>query len=156
MNSGFVSHLGPMVPLGRGIIDQQKNIHIQYTKSYTTLVAKLIFSLSCNLCPVGKSENLPEVTDSEETTEVEETQIVQPVSENEESEPKPEVEQEENGSGSQITFDYERLKAKSDNPVTGIDFKQREVGYFENNLAPAHFASLSFLITLFLLSGISL
>ncbi|WOH06479.1 hypothetical protein DCAR_0625907 [Daucus carota subsp. sativus] len=74
----------------------------------------------------GKSENLPEVTDSEETTEVEETQIVQPVSENEESEPKPKVEQEENGSGSQITFDYERLKAKSDNPVTGIDFKQRE------------------------------
>ncbi|KAK1366196.1 HP domain-containing protein [Heracleum sosnowskyi] len=74
-----------------------------------------------------KSEYLPEVADSKETTVVEETLIVQPVSQNnEDSESKPEAEQEENGSGSQITFDYERLKAKSDNPVTGIDFKQRE------------------------------
>ncbi|XVF75782.1 hypothetical protein PTKIN_Ptkin13bG0214500 [Pterospermum kingtungense] len=45
------------------------------------------------------------------------------------SEPKQETEQqEENGSGgTQSTFSYDQLKAKSENPVTGIDFKRREV-----------------------------
>ncbi|MBA0552287.1 hypothetical protein Golob_023113, partial [Gossypium lobatum] len=43
------------------------------------------------------------------------------------SEPKQEREQDENGNGStQSTFSYEQLKAKSENPVTGIDFKRRE------------------------------
>ncbi|XVF75781.1 hypothetical protein PTKIN_Ptkin13bG0214500 [Pterospermum kingtungense] len=44
------------------------------------------------------------------------------------SEPKQETEQqEENGSGgTQSTFSYDQLKAKSENPVTGIDFKRRE------------------------------
>ena len=31
---------------------------------------------------------------------------------------------------SQSTFSYEQLKAKSENPVTGIDFKRREVCFF--------------------------
>lgn len=90
-------------------------------------------SLSCHLCTVGKSENLPEVEDSVETSKVEETEVVQPASESdkEESEAKPEAEQDENGSGSESTFSYDRLKSKSDNPVTGIDFKRREVGYSE-------------------------
>lgn len=36
--------------------------------------------------------------------------------------------QEENGSERGSTFfSYDRLKAKSDNPVTGIDLKKREV-----------------------------
>ncbi|KAK1384604.1 Villin-2 [Heracleum sosnowskyi] len=76
----------------------------------------------------GKSENLPEVEDSVETSKVEETEVVQPATESnkEESEPKPEVEQDENGSGSESTFSYDQLKSKSDNPVTGIDFKRRE------------------------------
>lgn len=113
------------------------------------------FSLyPATLCTVEKSEFFPEVADS---PEVEEAQIVQPVSQsNEESESKPEAEQEENGNGSQITFDYERLKAKSDNPVTGIDFKQREVGdsrIFQLQLLLFLFL---FLIARFLLSGISL
>lgn len=97
-------------------------------------------SLSCHLCTVGKSENLPEVEDSVETSKVEETEVVQPASEsNEESEPKPEAEAEaepdENASESEseITYSYDRLKSKSDNPVTGIDFKQREVGYSEKH-----------------------
>lgn len=42
--------------------------------------------------------------------------------------PKPEPEQDETGNdSSQTTFSYERLKAKSENPVTGIDLKRREV-----------------------------
>lgn len=32
------------------------------------------------------------------------------------------------------TFSYDQLKAKSDNPVTGIDFKRREVGPFRTML----------------------
>lgn len=36
--------------------------------------------------------------------------------------------QEENGSDKSLTvISYDRLKAKSDNPVTGIDLKKREV-----------------------------
>lgn len=36
--------------------------------------------------------------------------------------------QEENGDDNNLSvFSYDRLKAKSDNPVTGIDFKKREV-----------------------------
>ncbi|KAK6125209.1 hypothetical protein DH2020_041053 [Rehmannia glutinosa] len=40
---------------------------------------------------------------------------------------KPEIDQDENVSeSSQSTFSYDQLRAKSDNPVTGIDFKRRE------------------------------
>lgn len=102
-------------------------------------------SLSCHLCTVEKSENLPEVEDSAGTSKVEETEFVQPASESNEEdsepkpeaelEPKPEAEQDENNSGSgsesESTFSYDQLKSKSDNPVTGIDFKRREVGYSE-------------------------
>ncbi|KAF2307946.1 hypothetical protein GH714_033635 [Hevea brasiliensis] len=43
------------------------------------------------------------------------------------SEPKLDNEQEENSNGSSDrTFSYDQLKAHSDNPVTGIDFKRRE------------------------------
>uniref|UniRef100_A0A5B6ZF82 Putative villin-2 n=1 Tax=Davidia involucrata TaxID=16924 RepID=A0A5B6ZF82_DAVIN len=76
-----------------------------------------------------KSENtLSEVEDSKEASEVE-RQVIEPVSESngEDSVPKQEVEQDENGSeSSRSTFSYEQLKAHSDNPVTGIDFKRRE------------------------------
>ncbi|KAL2535054.1 Villin-2 [Abeliophyllum distichum] len=76
-----------------------------------------------------KIENPPEVEDSKEASEVQETETVEPVVEanGENSEPKPEMEQDENGTeSSQTTFCYEQLKAKSDHPVTGIDFKRRE------------------------------
>ncbi|KAL8125476.1 villin-3-like isoform X1 [Apium graveolens] len=76
-----------------------------------------------------KSENLPEVEDSVGTSKVEETEVVQPAAEsNEETEPKAEAEQDEDGTGSESesTFSYDQLKSKSDNPVTGIDFKRRE------------------------------
>ncbi|RAL51845.1 hypothetical protein DM860_010563 [Cuscuta australis] len=43
-----------------------------------------------------------------------------------ESKPKPEQEQEDKSECGQTIFSYERLKAKSINPVTGIDFKRRE------------------------------
>ncbi|CAK9183963.1 unnamed protein product [Ilex paraguariensis] len=86
-----------------------------------------------------RSENaVSEVVDSNESLEVKETEtvtdIVEHVSEvnGDESGPKPEAEQDENGSEStQSMFIYEQLKAKSDNPVTGIDFKRREA-YLSN------------------------
>ncbi|KAA8517109.1 hypothetical protein F0562_017402 [Nyssa sinensis] len=71
---------------------------------------------------------LSELEDSKEASEVE-TEVVEPVSESngDDSVPKQEVEQDENGSESnQSTFSYEQLKAHSENPVTGIDFKRRE------------------------------
>ncbi|XP_060186169.1 villin-2-like isoform X2 [Lycium barbarum] len=65
-----------------------------------------------------------EVQDSEKASEPKE--IVEPEETNE-SESKPEAELDEGGSESgQAIFSYEQLKAKSDNPVTGIDFKRRE------------------------------
>ncbi|CAA3011222.1 villin-3-like [Olea europaea subsp. europaea] len=76
-----------------------------------------------------KIENSQEVENSKEASEVKETETVDPFVEanGEDSKPNPEREQDENGSeSSQTTFHYEQLKAKSDNPVTGIDFKRRE------------------------------
>ncbi|KAA8518168.1 hypothetical protein F0562_015642 [Nyssa sinensis] len=76
-----------------------------------------------------KTENtFTEVDDSKEASEVE-TQVVEPVLESngEDSGPKQEVDQYENASeNSGSTFSYDQLKAHSDNPVTGIDFKRRE------------------------------
>nr|XP_011468035.1 PREDICTED: villin-3-like [Fragaria vesca subsp. vesca] len=52
-------------------------------------------------------------------------EVIDAVSPSSVSEPK--QEQDENGSEScQSTFSYDQLRAKSDNPVTGIDFKRRE------------------------------
>ncbi|KAI3446482.1 hypothetical protein Pfo_003147 [Paulownia fortunei] len=76
-----------------------------------------------------KSEDAAEIEDSKEVLEVKETETVEPVVETngEDSGSKPDTDQDENGSeSSKSTFSYERLKAKSDNPVTGIDFKRRE------------------------------
>ncbi|KAB2093900.1 hypothetical protein ES319_A02G122600v1 [Gossypium barbadense] len=77
--------------------------------------------------PEAKSEVDPsELADSREVPEAKETGVVSETS-GEDSEPKQEREQDENGNGStQSTFSYEQLKAKSENPVTGIDFKRRE------------------------------
>ncbi|XWS43130.1 hypothetical protein CRYUN_Cryun16bG0075900 [Craigia yunnanensis] len=75
----------------------------------------------------AKSEVDPsEAEDSQEIAEAKETDVVSATI-GEDSEPKQEIEQDETGSGStQSTFSYEQLKAKSENPVTGIDFKRRE------------------------------
>ncbi|XP_021281509.1 villin-3 isoform X1 [Herrania umbratica] len=77
--------------------------------------------------PEAKSEVDPsEAEDSQEVAEAKETVVVSETN-GDNSEPKQELEQDENGSGSsQSTFSYDQLKAKSDNPVTGIDFKRRE------------------------------
>lgn len=57
-----------------------------------------------------------------------ETVATEPETNGEDLGSKPESTQEENGSESgQSTFSYDQLKAKSKNPVTGIDFKRREV-----------------------------
>ncbi|KAL3632481.1 Villin-3 [Castilleja foliolosa] len=79
----------------------------------------------------------PASAKSEESFEIEDPKEVK-VSETETFEPAPktnggdqgskqEIDQDENGSeNSQTTFSYDQLRAKSDNPVTGIDFKRRE------------------------------
>ncbi|KAL0334312.1 UNVERIFIED_CONTAM: Villin-2 [Sesamum angustifolium] len=78
----------------------------------------------------GKSEEAAEIEDSEEISEVKETETVEepiPESNEDDSGPKSDTDQDENGSeSSQSIFSYDQLKAKSDNPVTGIDFKRRE------------------------------
>ncbi|XVF56156.1 hypothetical protein PTKIN_Ptkin06aG0094500 [Pterospermum kingtungense] len=71
----------------------------------------------------------PEAKSEGDPSEAEDSQVVAEPSETneEDSEPKQEIDQDENGSGNtQITYSYEQLKAKSENPVTGIDFKRRE------------------------------
>lgn len=67
--------------------------------------------------------------DSRHVPEVKDTEGSGPFSEinGEDSGLKQETDQDENGSESgQSTFTYDQLKTKSDNPVTGIDFKRRE------------------------------
>ncbi|XP_063947000.1 villin-3 [Daucus carota subsp. sativus] len=79
--------------------------------------------------PVSESneetESKPEpVSESTEESEPKPEPVLEST---EESEPKPEAEQdEENGSESENTYSYDRLKSNSDNPVTGIDLKRRE------------------------------
>lgn len=64
--------------------------------------------------PLSETESSIEASQASET-------------EGNDSEPKQGSEQDENDNGgSGAIFTYEQLKAKSDNPVTGIDFKRRE------------------------------
>lgn len=80
----------------------------------------------------SKSESAYSETEgSQDVAELKETEEVAPPSDSnaEDSESKQEILPDENDSGSSgSTFSYDQLKAKSDNPVTGIDFKRREVG----------------------------
>ncbi|XP_057783919.1 villin-3 [Salvia miltiorrhiza] len=76
-----------------------------------------------------KGEDANETEDSKEDVKVKENETVEtaPETNGEDSGSKPEADQDENSSESgQSTFSYDQLKAKSDNPVTGIDFKRRE------------------------------
>lgn len=74
--------------------------------------------------PVSGAEDLVEVSEDNDT------EGSAPFSENneEQSEAKQGPLQDVNASENIVTvFSYDQLKAKSDNPVTGIDFKRREV-----------------------------
>jgi hypothetical protein len=93
-----------------------------------------------NICLVwllaveAKSENDQSETEHpQEVAAIKETEEVAARSESngEDSEPKQETVQE-NDSKSGQTFSYDQLKARSDNPATGIDFKRREVGSVKN------------------------
>ncbi|EPS61130.1 hypothetical protein M569_13669, partial [Genlisea aurea] len=98
----------------------------------------------------SKIEEIPEVEDIKEISEVKEIKEVIEVKENKEAsevkdtetvdlvpesngkvvviESKPDIVEDENDSETtQSVFSYDRLRAKSDNPVKGIDFKRREV-----------------------------
>ncbi|KAL1555335.1 Villin-3, variant 2 [Salvia divinorum] len=79
--------------------------------------------------PSAKSEDPNETEESKVDVQVKENETVAtaPETNGENLGSKPEATQDENGSESaQSTFSYDQLKAKSDNPVTGIDFKRRE------------------------------
>ncbi|KAJ6968159.1 hypothetical protein NC653_036182 [Populus alba x Populus x berolinensis] len=83
-----------------------------------------------NLPAEVKSETLFEAEGSEGVAEVKEMEETASVSESnggEDSERKQDTEHGESDDGNgQSTFSYDQLKAHSDNPVKGIDFKRRE------------------------------
>ncbi|VFQ71900.1 unnamed protein product [Cuscuta campestris] len=65
---------------------------------------------------------------------VKETNVFEPTVEtNGEEHEESKTEQEQDGNDSHTVFSYERLRAKSDNPVTGIDFKRREAYLSDEN-----------------------
>lgn len=111
--------------------------NILHVKSF--LEGIYLFVMTFTLFAAGKEteSSLPEVTEesqNEEAIAVQETVSAEsvPESNGEESVSKDDAEQQqETASGNtQSTFSYEQLRAKSENPVTGIDFKRREVGAF--------------------------
>ncbi|KAL8493979.1 hypothetical protein ACS0TY_024960 [Phlomoides rotata] len=73
----------------------------------------------------AKIEDTNEIGNFKEVLKVTDTEAVEPAPETngDDSESKAEIDPDESG---QSTFSYDQLKAKSDNPVTGIDFKRRE------------------------------
>lgn len=80
-----------------------------------------------------KSEDASEGEYSKEALEVMETGAVESIPENngDDSGSKPESSPDENGTETAPSiFTYDQLKAKSHNPVMGIDFKRREVCVF--------------------------
>ncbi|KAJ8534186.1 hypothetical protein K7X08_007510 [Anisodus acutangulus] len=89
---------------------------------------RLSRSSSVDAVPLGNGVSTAEVVGSKEVPEHKENETVEPAeTDAEDVGVKPEPEQDETGSdSSQTTFSYERLKAKSQNPVTRIDFKRRE------------------------------
>ncbi|GMH18709.1 hypothetical protein Nepgr_020550 [Nepenthes gracilis] len=77
----------------------------------------------------GENPELEVAGETIDESVVQETESVELAIENddEDSSPKHKPKEEENGSETtQSTFRYEQLKARSENPVKGIDFKRRE------------------------------
>ncbi|XP_073276000.1 villin-3-like [Primulina huaijiensis] len=77
----------------------------------------------------AKFEDSAEIENSKEVVEVKESETIESITETnvEDSGSKPDIDQDKNNTETtQSTFSYEQLKAKSDNPVTGIDYKRRE------------------------------
>lgn len=73
-----------------------------------------------------------ETEDSQEVSERKESEAATPLSPTnmEDSQPKEETKQDEaETTGPPTIFSYDQVKAKSENPVTGIDFKRREVSH---------------------------
>lgn len=95
--------------------------------------------VTCLAAPV-EAENLPsEVVEESQDVPKSVAEEKEPKTErnDDESEPEKPAQPEANASeGSQTAFTYEQLIANSDNPVTGIDFKRREVGSLCLSLTP--------------------
>ncbi|KAF2289392.1 hypothetical protein GH714_035768 [Hevea brasiliensis] len=139
LNSAFSSSSGPKVTASRTSgpsQGSQRAAAVAALSSVLTAEKKKTPETSPSRTE-GKSDNsLSEVEGSEEVAEVKETEEVASVSESiaEDSEPKQDTEPDENGNGSsESTFSYDQLKAHSDNPVTGIDFKRRECAYLSED-----------------------
>lgn len=82
------------------------------------------FKIEMAVSETEDSQGVSDVNETEEAASVPESN-----GEDSNSTPKLEEEQDDNGTeAGQSTFSYEQLRAKSENPVTGIDFKRREVG----------------------------
>lgn len=108
------------------------------------LLLSLSLSKTYTVCTAEPKDENPlfETESSIEASQPNET-------EGNDSEPKQELEQDENDDGgSGAIFTYEQLKAKSDNPVTGIDFKRREVSVAINSLNMDRFPPSRFPIEL--------
>ncbi|CAI0439621.1 unnamed protein product [Linum tenue] len=88
--------------------------------------------------PSGEGKNEASEVDqgSEEGKEIDDTGSASGSNAGGDSEPKPESEQDYADIG-QVVFSYDQLKARSENPVTGIDFKRREA-----YLSPEEFESI--------------
>ena len=108
------------------------------------------YKILCHAAP-KETENTPSevAEESPAVPEVQETESVDPPvpeSKAEESVSKDEPEQEETASGStRSTFTYEQLRARSENPVTGIDFKRREVSP-QHLVIPKSYAKISYFV----------
>ncbi|KAI4319610.1 hypothetical protein MLD38_033190 [Melastoma candidum] len=80
--------------------------------------------------PEAEGETIYVTEDSPETSEDSKSEVALPVLDNNDGDmqEKPDVGKEDNdGTESSATkFSYDQLKSKSENPVTGIDFKRRE------------------------------
>lgn len=96
---------------------------------------------------------------SEEATEAKEEEEGSPAAEAGAEEPKAKQGGSEAGTTG-ATFTYEQLQAKSENPVTGIDFKRREVNLLSSvSVLSRRYLSTSCVGILFLesiLSGLSI
>lgn len=110
----FLNH---SLKLDTGLIRSRLDLHHSLTHPYFWNV----FSAS------AKAEDASETEEFKLTPKANETEIPEPPTpENEDgSGPKPETPHDEDGTPT--TFTYDQLKAKSDNPVKGIDYKRREV-----------------------------
>ncbi|PKI32334.1 hypothetical protein CRG98_047281, partial [Punica granatum] len=134
LNSAFSqSSVGKLSPVQRSSGTGQGSQRAAAVAALSNVLTAESKKKSPDASPTKSIENAPSENsspeDSQEVSEHKETEEAAPVTPTsvEDSEPKQESEQYETDSASAPTiFSYDQLRAKSENPVTGIDFKRRE------------------------------